>query len=368
MRVGIVTITNGINYGNRLQNYALQETIRKKNIECVETIKNITGCKEEKILKKFLKAMILNIYRNVRCDNKTLNELLKKNKFDIFNKENIKFSESTIEKNNIKGDIDKLYNLFVCGSDQIWNPNFEFNSEIEFLTFADREKRIAYAPSFGVSKIQEKDRKKYKEWISGIKHITVREEAGAKIVKEITGQNVDVVVDPTMFLDKEAWMKVSKEDVNKPKGEYLLTYFLGGIPEEYRNYIEKIAKKNNLEIIELSNRNVPKYYVNGPSEFIDYINSAELFMTDSFHGCVFSMLMETPFVVCKRNGHTVKEDMYSRIDTFVSKFKLEDRQFENIKDKNLFEIDYTESYKILEKEREKSHRFLNNALGIKEKV
>ncbi|HHD2769994.1 TPA: polysaccharide pyruvyl transferase family protein, partial [Clostridium perfringens] len=256
----------------------------------------------------------------------------------------------------------KKYKYFISGSDQVWNPNDKTVTEYNFLTFAPKEKRLTYAPSFGVSKIPEKFKEDYKKWLSDIENISVREEAGAKIIKELTGKNAKIVVDPTMLLDKKKWLSIAKEDKNKPQKEYLLTYFLGGIPKEYQKNIKYFSKKYNLEVVNLANIKYEKYYCNGPSEFIDYINSAKLFMTDSFHGCVFSLLMETPFIVCDRKGHSKSENMSSRIDTFVKKFKLESRKFENIKENELFNNDYTNSKTILEKEREKAWNYLNSII------
>jgi hypothetical protein len=81
-----------------------------------------------------------------------------------------------------------------------------------------RHKRIAYAPSFGVSEIADEHKENYKEWISGIHKLSVREDDGAKIIKDLTGRDAPVLVDPTLLLTKEKWMTISKEAVNKPKG------------------------------------------------------------------------------------------------------------------------------------------------------
>jgi exopolysaccharide biosynthesis predicted pyruvyltransferase EpsI len=105
------------------------------------------------------------------------------------------------------------------------------------------------------------------------------------------------LADPILLLTKEKWLSIAKEASNKPKDKYLLTYFLGGIPTQYKKEIKKTAKENNLEIINLGDIKEKDTYQTGPSEFIDYINNCSVMFTDSFHGTVFSILFEKPFVV-----------------------------------------------------------------------
>ncbi len=205
-------------------------------------------------------------------------------------------------------------------------------------------------------------KERYKKWLSVIPYLSVREESGAKIVKELTGRDVPVLIDPTLMLTKEKWLSIAREDPYKPDRPYLLTYFLGKVPKETRKKIKKIARDNNLEIVKLADIRDKKRYIACPSEFIDYINSAALVCTDSFHGSVFSILMETPFIVFERVG-TV---MYSRIETLLNKFHLHSRQVNNIKDDQIFNIDFSHIPPILEEERRKALDFLIEALKVDE--
>ena len=107
-----------------------------------------------------------------------------------------------------------------------------------------------------------------------------------------------------------------------------------------------------------------KTYKTGPGEFIDYINSASVFFTDSFHGVVFSILMQTPFVVYERISKS--SSMYSRIETLLDMFELRSREANNARDKkDIFNIDFSHIQPILEYERKKALDYLKNALGIK---
>lgn len=369
-KIGIITLNGYFNYGNRLQNYALQEVINTFGYDC-ETILNNTFINKNDFQNKSKINKFLNSTLNEKI--KMLNNKINREKirnlnekriaiFKDFSKKYIKETNFSISVNNIPENLSEKYKYFISGSDQVWNPNDCMVSEVNFLTFAPKEKRLTYAPSFGVSQISNKYINDYKLWLSNMENLSVREEAGASIIKELTGKDSTVVLDPTMLINKEQWIHISKKHIYKPKKEYLLTYFLGGISKEYKNKIKEISKKHNLEVVNLANEKYMKYFLTGPSEFIDYINSAKLFVTDSFHGCVFSLLLQTPFIVCDRNGHSNLEKMSSRIDTFVQKFKLESRKFCNISDNELFNINYENANEILKIERDKSWNYLKSII------
>lgn len=367
-KVAIITLNGYHNYGNRLQNYALQEFIRMHDFEC-ETIINSTYLPKTELnnmtfLKKVQNMSLENIIRKI-CKKKFCNISSKREKiFKDFTLQYIKETDYSINTTNIHNFSEKDYKYFIAGSDQVWNPFDTGLSELSFLNFAQKHKRISYAASFGVYNIPKEYTDDYKKWLSGMNYISVREEAGASIVKELTGREVPVVIDPTMILTKEQWLKISKKSEFKPKRKYILTYLLGGGSKEQKLNIKKIAKRNNLEIVNLGDIKDKKHYVTGPSEFIDYINDASVFFTDSFHGCVFSMLLDTPFIVCNRVGQNESTSMESRIDTFLNKFNLESRRYSNMNDINIFECDYTKSYDLLEEEREKANNYLKMALKL----
>lgn len=135
--------------------------------------------------------------------------------------------------------------------------------------------------------------------------------------------------------------------------------------QEYKKQIKDIVKKNNLEVINLGDIKEKETYITGPSEFIDYINSCSIFCTDSFHGCVFAILMKKPFIVYERQGTSLS--MFSRINTLLDKFNLNSRKVENIKTNNdILNVDYSHIPSILEAERAKASDYLKEALNIKD--
>ena len=356
-KIGIITINDFNNYGNRVQCYAVQEKLKKMNF----IVENIYNTNKRNILISNLKKeiKILLNYNNAR------NLKKRAKKFNDFNK-NISFSKKKIINGKTNKKFNEEYDFFVVGSDQVWNPNFNTTSDADFLTFASDNKKIALSASFGISELPKVVVKDYKEKLNKFKKISVREEAGKKIIEQITNRtDVEVLIDPTMLLDDKAWDKVSKrpKQLDSIKEErYILNYFLGKLSDKRKKEIQRIAQENKCHIINILDKDDP-FYITGPSEFLWLEKNAFLICTDSFHSSVFAILYNRPFIVFNREDNHV--NMNSRIDTLLSKFKLEDRRFNGneITQENL-KHDYTEAYKILEKERKKSEDFLKKALDI----
>lgn len=357
-KIGIVTLNGYFNYGNRLQNYALQETLNSLGFS-VQTIRFNRDRK-----KNYYKSYLMKIKKLVTSPSAYSIEKKRHEIFIDFSNEYIVETERIFNMDDDLTSLNSEFDYFIVGSDQVWNPNMNRVSSFFFLDFAEKNKRVAYAPSFGISKLSMEISSKYQKWIKGIPHLSVREDDGAKIIKDLTDRDVSVLVDPTVLLAKEKWLDIAKPANNKPSDEYLLTYFLGGIPNEYKEQINEIAEMRRLKIINLGDISEKDTYRTGPSEFIDYIKDCSIFCTDSFHGAVFSILLEKPFLVYQRKGLV---SMYSRIDTLLNKFKLHERKFDNIEiNEKVFEVDFSHSLSILEKEREQSFNFLKNALKIED--
>lgn len=352
MVIGIITIIDNDNYGNRLQNYALYETLTNFHFDVI-TIKNESFTNTKKF---YLLRLLKNAFRSQKVRTKrTIN-------FESFNK-NIKFSEKKINAFSKY----KKYDFVIVGSDQVWNPNFGRLREVDLLTNVKPSKRIAYAGSFGISTLPTKYKHKAMREFTKFKAISVRENQGKKIIQELTDRkDIEVVLDPTMLLTANEWNAISKEpeQIKLLHGKkYILSYFLGNLSLQRKNEIERIAKENDCEIINLLDNNSP-FYSCGPSEFVYLEKNAFLICTDSFHSCVFAILFNKPFVVLKREDDT--ESMNSRIDTLLGTFKLTNRYSTDIITNELLSCDYTNAMKILEKEKEKSINFLKKALEIAE--
>ena len=362
-KIGIITLNGYINYGNRLQNYALQETLKKFNYK-VETIWIDNKKKKKDSVSKTIKLVqnpkliLKKVYRKFY-----LNPLKVKreNRFRRFSDDYINETKYSISENYLPKELLNEYKYYVTGSDQVWNPFYIKGSPLYFLTFVPESKRISYAASFGISDIPKDYIDNYTKWLSEMRSISVREKNGAEIVKTLTDRNVPVVVDPTLLLTKEDWLVITKPSKNKPEKDILLTYFLGEIPKSIQSKIKKYKRKYKLEVVNLANPKYKNHYFTDPAEFLDYIYSAKLFFTDSFHGAVFSVLFETPFVVANRKSKT--PSMNSRIETLLHTFKLESRHVDNIKEKEILDVDFSHTFDILASERNRAFDFLNKSIN-----
>lgn len=386
MKTGIITLV-GNNYGNRLQNYAVQELLKMYGDDVYTVIqeKKVSASKDKGKLKKLNPAHIkdavdsrlLNIYHlsNRRMNTVTRFLFFIRHREDIksaiskrniaFKKFDEKYIQFEVEMLHLSGDDEenwvKSYDAWVCGSDQIWNPNYPTATRNAFLQFTDKERRISLSASIGLSDINVMP-EEYKEWMKGINHLSVREEAAAEIVKELTGKEAKVFLDPTMLLSKKYWDKMADSAECDLPYSFALSYFLGVREKEYEDYILSFSKENNLEVVELLNGEYPKYLEFGPDQMLDSIRKSQMVFVDSFHGAVFSIIFHKQFVVFERKETGLS--MNSRLQTLLKTFGMENRIFTGDNVKELLEpIDYSKADEIILREQKKVKEFLDNAMS-----
>ena len=356
IRVGILTINDNSNYGNRLQSYAVQEFLKREGciVENIQNIDDFYNKNYYKIIKENVK-LFFKIFSKKPIHRRQI-------KFFEFNK-NIRFSKIRIDNNHISKKLKYKYDYFITGSDQVWNPYNRRLSDIDLLEFADDSKKISFSASFGISELPSIYTEKVTKALSTFKAISVREYAGKKIIENLTGRkDVEVLIDPTLLLSDFEWDKVLKKPKQLKNERYILNYFLGDLSEERKSEIDRVSKENNCIVINLLDKNSP-FYQTGPSEFLYLVKNAFLICTDSFHACVFSLIYNKTFVVFEREDSMAK--MNSRIETLLNKFNLKNREYngKNITEDNL-KHDYYEAYNILESEKEKSKKYIKKALEL----
>jgi hypothetical protein len=202
-------------------------------------------------------------------------------------------------------------------------------------------------------------KQKFKEALKKYNAISVREQSAKDLLQPLTDKKIEVVLDPTLLLDKTEYSKLERKPRNiKPGENYVLCYILGN--RDHQEAIKKFAKGKNYKTIYFSDKRDSCY---GVEEFLYLIHHAQLICTDSFHACVFSFIFERPFIAFRRTG---KENyMYTRLQNLIDTFKLKNREFngKEITKENL-EVDYAGAKKILKKEQKKSLNFLKRALEI----
>ena len=203
MSIGVFTFNDGTNYGATYQMYALQQVLKRYD-EKAEVVNYQHEKKKNRVNIK--KIAFLPI------------KLIKEYKFKKFRRKYIKFSKEKYDTNLIKKNPPK-YDIYVTGSDQVWNPRTmsEDIRDVYFLNIGDEKtKRISYAPSIGVQTLEKKDEDYINKRLKRLDYISIREETGKELIKNLTNKNVEVTLDPTLLLKKEDWMKIEKNN-NIPK-------------------------------------------------------------------------------------------------------------------------------------------------------
>lgn len=373
-KIGIIThYYNSLNYGGNLQAYALCKYLMK----CGVDVEQISYNKSHK--KKFFQGTVKDILKNAMYETKKKilhfwyrNEIktlsVQRNKaFYHFSKILIPHSDTVYTDENIKDCLGE-YDIFVTGSDQVWN--LTWYRRPFFLDFvSDEGSKISYAASISLDVLDDEQKEIFSNSLKSYKAISVREDMSVNLLKDIIDKDVELVLDPTFLLDIEDWDAVCSERIVGEK--YIFAYFLGyreGIDDIVINY----ARKHNLRVVTIPyasgiwKRNGRRFrdieiMDASPEMFLSLVKYSECVFTDSFHAIVFSFIFKKQFYVFNRDK---QGSMKSRIISLTSILDLQDRfcmraEQESIEYiENLSEIDYSVSFNEVEKMREKSYEFI----------
>lgn len=359
-KIAIITWHTYNNYGGVLQAYALRQAIKKLGVDNVDTINY-----KSNLPKNFKKMKLKDLAIKLLTHNNNIKNLIQQNseKFNDFRENNFTYTKKCENAADLFLLNDE-YDKFICGSDQIWAPTL-FN-ENYFLSFVENDsKKISYAPSMGLPVIDNiYIKENIKKLVSKIESISIREEQGKDLIKDFTNKEIEVVLDPTLLLKKEDWNEKFK--LEEKNNEYIIFYCLGGKKEHYK-IAKRISKILNKKLIIIPG-NILDYKRTevqnaSPEEFLKLIYNASLVITDSFHGTIFSINFNVPFITLKRFKDN-KLSQNSRIYNILKKVKLENRLYsDNIKYfiENI-NINFNECNKIIEEERKKSFDFLKKSI------
>jgi hypothetical protein len=263
-------------------------------------------------------------------------------------------------------ELNLVYDGFICGSDQIWGPEW-FNPRY-FLDFVyDDNRKIAYAPSFGVSEIKDGSiRIIMSELIGKFQFLSVREDTGCSIAAELTGrEDVFNALDPALLLKVDDWSKI-EQDLVLPSGKYMLIFFLKNNPDYFEIAIEAAKMKGLEPIILHCTQSEDSEYANigelSPGQLLKYISSASYICTDSFHISVLSITYNIQFKSFKKSGKGESNSKNNRITDLVNRLSIKNVEYEvgcSFED----EIDYNQINERLSEQRDQSFNFLFSALS-----
>lgn len=376
MKIGIMTWFHYENYGTALQVTALSRYLRDLGHQ-PEVINYIPrGTADMTVPDYSIGHLVQRIPAKLKRN--PVNRRSKNR--DYYSDSKTRSYQTFLRKNTTLTDVchtySDLFNLndefdaFICGSDQIWSSNnFEPPYYLNFV--ADSGKKIAYAPSIGVLNVGDPYlQKKISELISGFDHLSTREAEGAQFIHGLTGLSPAVVCDPTVLLTGDQWrtFQISTGELSKQK-PYLLVYFLGDNPVHWEK-VQNYARGKNLEIkiIPVFEEDLKKEGAIsepvGPGEFLSLIDGASLVCTDSFHGLILSLNLQSQVIPFERFAKGDPINQNSRIVNILSKCDLQDILvgFDGAGGSPA-EIDYSVVSQKLELYRNESVAWLNNVLN-----
>lgn len=365
VKVGIITFHGAHNYGSSLQAYALQTVIREGLQVPCEIINFRTEVQKDQYRpltkRKGFKYLLKNCYFLLNYPGRKM----KYDLFEIFISSYLKLSTEEYDTEKKLISFDLPYDCYISGSDQIWNTAPNDASMMYFLPFVKKGKRISYAPSFGqLGNIQNKD--EISQYLMKYDFLSVRDEFGAGLVKELTGKEVSVLPDPTMLLEKQKWLSLINE---KPliEGEYMFFYTLFA-DREMIAIAKNISRQLHIPVVisNISNQyeifsGFKKYLKCGPLEFLNLIYYARMVCTSSFHGTVFSCIMNKPFIAIRgmtdKRISTLLKKYDLKLNSIVSSTEINERYINSV-----FKTDFSVFNKKVGEEKEKALDFLKQAL------
>ena len=379
MKIGILTTFRQPNWGSVLQAYALQKVIDDLGYKA-ELIDYIypnefhwkRGCMwgkpKVRSLKNFLKYTKTKIVCTLGLRAWPMMHLL-----NGFIEQNLKVSETYYSYKHLH-EASPYYDIYVSGSDQIWNPNTMYGDMSYMFDFvAANSKKISYASSFSCKTIPEEVKNKYYKLLKTYNAISVRENNGKRIIHDLLRQDAKVVLDPTLLLNKNEWKQVARgAKKTKLPEQYILCYMLAytfDADEPMGKLLSNIQKKYKMPVIALrqipknfrgNEYRLPKSYNKGVCEFLYLIDNASIIVSSSFHGTAFALNYGKPLVALAANNDD------DRVETIMNSLNLSDHLCMLGKEDEEYDVyyDYEREQQLLEQQRKESIQFLVDNLKL----
>ncbi|MBP3738465.1 MAG: polysaccharide pyruvyl transferase family protein [Muribaculaceae bacterium] len=372
MKIGIVTHPLGNNYGGLLQAYALQEVLKRQGHDVWIFQKRTTSW-----MLVFLRSIRNAVYRLLRRF-----YVSQKDK-RMLSRHMLYFSEKYVNPKTPKLGCDVLrraylrknkFNTLIVGSDQVWRPMYVGNIEYYFLSFTKQFniRKVAYAASFGVDnwEFTQRQTDDCKSLIHDFNAVSVREDTGIELCKNYLDYPASLVLDPTLLLDKEDFIKIINNEGSTPCEGDIFYYFLDRT-NDTNDMVSWFEKTTNLVLYtcmprktlysDMNEHNKGEFVYPPVAQWLRSFYDAKMVLTDSFHGCVFSIIFNKPFWVI-----TNKKRGAARFESLLNIFRLQDRMIPLGKTESIQwdkAIDW-ESVNAIKKEwQKKSLDFLNTALS-----
>ncbi len=331
MKIGIMTFWESqSNYGQILQVFALQTFLEQNGHEAfVIRYKLVAPAARKKTVLERVRNFKLTRFVNNRRykGKKTFEQVQKPRQFDMFKKEYLKFSAGEYQSVPQLVAAPPEADVYIAGSDQVWNNSFSVSCEAFLLGFGGNEtKRLSYAASFGKKELDPVTTQLFERYIGKFNDISVREKSGLEICRKL-GVAGTWVPDPTLLFNREEWLKLLKIPVQPATNnatKQVLLYTLGNSAikdkRQYMQYARKVAGQNVVHVS--ANEDYAGAHYLTIQEWVAGIQKADFIITNSFHGVVFCIICNRNFVVLPNSGHAA--GMNERIDSLLGRLDLTD--------------------------------------------
>lgn len=330
-KTAIITFHNSDNCGSMLQALALQNKLEEYTNTEVSII-DFSNEGQQELYSIYEKpTSIKKVVKNIMFT--PVYGKLKKQKEDY--RKFTEYFNLTNEEYHQNSELEELngkYDYFVCGSDQVWNVKCPDADDAYFLNFAHEGVKIAYAPSLGGANLADvaDDPEKYVDLMNDIKYISIREANGKKWLEQMLNREVPMILDPTLLLSKDEWLKYELKD-RVINGDYIF-YYAFHYSKEQNEIVKSISKKLGMPVITMDIKRwvlkgvfaygvklSPKF---GPAAFLNLMNNASMVLTRSFHGVAFSTIFEKKFWMLGKLTNSNGDD---RAASILNQLGLTDR-------------------------------------------
>lgn len=370
-KVLLTTVFSGYNFGSSLQALAGKTILKELGYECeVVAQKSLVKGRDIRLGKLFT-ILTRSLLLRGKSGSKALSTYQGSYNKTMIGDSAERFARFTAEVlqprylswSGLKKEADDCVACF-AGSDQIWNSSTMYVDPMYYLRFAPAEKRVAFAPSFGRDFVAAYNKTKMSKWIGEFAHLSVREDSGVTLIKEMTGKDAVQLIDPTLMVDGETWKRTL--GIADRTENYILAYFLDKPSDKARNAILELKDALHCEVIGIPYQfndmgYCDKVVPTGPIEFLDLINNAKCVLTDSFHGTAFSINLHIPFYVFGR-AYGSAHSQNSRVESILRKMNMQNRFEPTDAFDNMLNLDFKHSERVLLEERQKAREYITNAL------
>lgn len=363
MKIKTITCHDVYNAGASLQAYALAKYLKDLG-HAVEIIDykpdylrhyRLTGIANP----KYNRPVLRELYNVLKFPGRLHAKMGKrKRSFDCFTEEYLPVTTRTYHSNEELKTKLPTADIYLAGSDQIWNPVFQNGKDPAFyLDFAPQNAvKASYAASFAVENIDNAWKSQIKDWLSNLDYISVRESSGVEIIHELGIDKVVHVADPVFLLDRKEWNKLAEPIYNRKPFIFLYDFDNN---KQLGKSVRNLARKNGWKVYSyLRNPYCDRCFSQvGPREFLSLVRDAELVVSNSFHATAFSLIFEKPFWVLER-----KERINTRMRDLLKKIGKTERLMTPEGICNVRSMDYKDVNNKIKNQVEHSKKYLDIVL------